>query len=298
MSTVEKEQTPKDPKQKGEKPPFKEPQQAPPGETREMAEKPDHGEESYRGFGRLKGRKALITGGDSGIGRAVALAYAREGADVVISYLNEHEDAAETARLVKEAGRKVETIPGGIDDPDHCQKLVETTMASLGGIDILVNNAAMQRTHESIEEFTPEEWDATFRTNVGAMFYLSRAALPKMPPGSAIINTTSVQAYQPNPMLLAYAATKGAIVTFTKALAQLAIKSSVRVNAVAPGPVWTPLISSTMPIEKVEKFGQDSSLERPAQPAELAPLYVFLASDESRYFTGGIYDATGGRMLP
>jgi NAD(P)-dependent dehydrogenase (short-subunit alcohol dehydrogenase family) len=263
-----------------------------------MSEKPDHGEQSYKGFGRLKNRKALITGADSGIGRAVALAYAREGADVLISYLNENEDAQETARLVKDAGRKAVTASGSIEDATHCEELVNRAFNELGGLDILVNNAAFQMTHESIEEFTPEEWDKTFKTNIHAMFYLCRAALPRMKEGSTIINTTSVQAYQPSPNLLAYATTKGAIVTFTKALSGLGIKKGIRVNAVAPGPVWTPLISSTMPEKQVKEFGKSSPQERPAQPAELAPMYVFLASDESRFITGGVFDVTGGKMLP
>jgi NAD(P)-dependent dehydrogenase (short-subunit alcohol dehydrogenase family) len=228
----------------------------------------------------------------------VALAFAREGADALISYLNEDEDAQETARLVKDAGRKAVTAGGSIEDPKHCEELVNRALNELGGLDILVNNAAFQMTQDSIEELTPEEWDKTFRTNIHPMFYLCRAALPRMREGSTIINTASVQAYQPSPNLLAYASTKGAIVTFTKALSGLAIKQGIRVNAVAPGPVWTPLISSTMPEEKVKEFGKTNPLERPAQPAELAPMYVFLASDESRFITGGVFDVTGGKMLP
>ena len=300
MSTAMKDKDGKttDPRKQGPQPPFKEQPQAPPGLSEQMQEQPDYGEESYKGFGRLQNRKALITGGDSGIGRAVALAYAREGADVLISYLNEEEDAQESARLVREAGRKAVTAPGSIEDPKHCEELVNRAFREMGGLDILVNNAAFQMTHESIEELTAEEWDKTFKTNISAMFYLSRAALPRMKEGGVIINTTSVQAYQPNPGLLAYASTKGAIVTFTKALSQMAIKQGIRVNAVAPGPVWTPLIPSTMPQKKVEQFGKSNPQERPAQPAELAPTYVFLASDESRYITGGVFDLTGGKMLP
>ena len=298
MSVETKEQTTSDPRKQGPKPPFEEPKQSPPGHSQEMRQKPDHGEESYRDFDLPKGRKALITGGDSGIGRAVALAFAREGADVLISYLNEDEDARETERLVREAGRKAAAIPGSIEDVRHCEELVRRTEKEFGGIDLLVNNAAFQMTHDSVEELTPEEWDKTFKTNVHAMFYLSRAALPRMRAGSTIINTTSVQAYQPSPTLLAYASTKGAIVTFTKSLSALAIKQGVRVNAVAPGPVWTPLIPSTMPQESVKKFGSSNSMQRPAQPAELAPMYVFLASDESRFITGGVFDLTGGEMLP
>lgn len=288
----------KDPKQQGPKPPFEEPKQAPPGHSSEMRNKPDYGEESYRGNGRLKDRKALITGADSGIGRAVALAFAREGADVLISYLNEDDDARETARLVQEAGRKAITVPGTIENVKHCEELVQQAVREFGGLDILVNNAAFQMSHESVEELSPEEWDHTFKTNIYAMFYLSRAALPHLRPGGSIINTASVQAYQPSPQLLAYASTKGAIVTFTKALAQAAIEKGIRVNAVAPGPVWTPLIPSTMPEEKVKEFGKTNPHERPAQPAELAPAYVFLASNDASYVTGSIVDMTGGKMLP
>ena len=298
VQTKESEQKIRDPKEQGPKPPFDEPKQSPPGHSGEMRNKPDYGEQSYKGFGRLVGRKALITGADSGIGRAVALAYAREGADVVISYLNETEDARETARLVQQAGRKAITAPGSITDAGHCKRLVERSFDELGGLDLLVNNAAYQMTHDSIEEFTDEEWDHTFRTNIYAMFYLCRASLPRMKKGGTIINTASVQAYQPSPTLLAYSTTKGAIVTFTKSLSALAIKQGVRANAVAPGPIWTPLIPSTMPDKKVKEFGKNTLMERPAQPAELAPIYVFLASDESRYITGAIFDLTGGEMLP
>lgn len=298
MSTTLQDPKAADPKSQGKQPPFNEPAQQAPGHESQMREKPDHGEESYKGLGRLKGRKALITGGDSGIGRAVALAFAREGADVLISYLNEDDDAQESARLVKEAGRKAITVAGDITSHEHCERLVKRAFDELGGLDILVNNAAFQQTHQSIEEFTPEEWDHTFRTNIYAMFYLSRAALPRMQEGGSIINTASVQAYQPSAQLLAYSATKGAIVTFTKALSQLALKQGIRVNAVAPGPVWTPLIPSTMPQEKVEKFGSTNPQERPAQPVELAPAYVFLASDESRFINGSVVDLTGGKMLP
>ncbi|MBV9500097.1 MAG: SDR family oxidoreductase [Acidobacteriaceae bacterium] len=296
--TREDETKLQDPKKQGPKPSFEEPKQAPPGQSSEMRNEPDHGEESYRGFGRLQNRKALITGSDSGIGRAVALAYAREGADVLISYLNEEEDAKETARLVRDAGRKAISVPGDIGNRNHCDQLVKRALDEFGGVDILVNNAAFQMTHESIEEFTDEEWDHTFKTNIYAMFYLSRAALPHMKEGSAIINTASVQAYQPSPTLLAYSTTKGAIITFTKSLSQFGIKQGVRVNAVAPGPVWTPLIPSTMPEKKVKEFGKQSQMERPAQPADLAPIYVFLASNESRYVTGAVFDLTGGEMLP
>ena len=286
-----------DPKQQGAKPPYQQPSIEPPGSDAELTPKADHGEESYRGLGRLTDRVALITGGDSGIGRAVAIAFAREGADVAISYLPEEErDAQETARWITGAGRRVLTLPGDIRDEQHCTRMIERAFDELGTLDILVNNAAFQRTHESIEEFSTAEFDATFRTNVYAMFWLCRAALPRMAPGSAIINVASIQAYDPSPQLLAYAATKGAIVNFTKGLSQIAMKQGVRVNAVAPGPVWTPLIPSTMPEEKTKTFGADTAFERPAQPVELAPLFVFLASNESRYVSGEVYGATGGQM--
>jgi NAD(P)-dependent dehydrogenase (short-subunit alcohol dehydrogenase family) len=250
-------------------------------------------------LGRLKEKTALITGGDSGIGRAVAIAYAREGADVAIGYLPEEEaDARETVRWVEQAGRKALALPGDIQDERFCRDMVDRVFAERGRLDILVNNAAFQMTHKSIEEWSAEEWDRTFRTNIYAMFFLAKAALPRMQPGSVILNTASVQAYQPSGNLLAYATTKGAIVTFTKALADLAIERGVRVNAVAPGPVWTPLIPSTMPDQKVRKFGGDSPMTRPAQPAELAPAYVYLASGESSYVTASVLDLTGGEMLP
>jgi len=264
-----------------------------------MRNKPDHGEQSYRGFGRLMGKVALITGGDSGIGRAVAIAFAREGADVAFSYLpDEQKDADETLHWVDEAKRKPLALPGDIREEEYCRQIVDRTYAEFGKLDILVNNAAFQATHEKIEEWTAEEWDRTFRTNVYAPFYLSKAALPRMETGGAIINSASVQAYQPKGSLLAYASTKGALVTFTKALAELAIERGVRVNAVAPGPVWTPLIPSTMPQDHVKKFGESTLIERPAQSAELAPAYVYLASNESSYVTGSVMDLTGGKMLP
>jgi len=263
-----------------------------------MTPRPDYGEDSYRGSGRVQGKVALITGGDSGIGRAVALAFAREGADVLISYLNEDVDADETARVVREAGRKAVLAPGDISEEAHCRSLVERTIAELGGLDILVNNAAFQMTREGIEAIPDGEWERTFRTNIFAMYYLCRAAWPHLQPGSAIINTASIQAYQPSPELLSYASTKGAIVTFSKALAQEGAEKGIRVNVVAPGPVWTPLIPATMPEEKAQQFGKDSPLGRPAQPAELAPLFVFLASNESSYITGEVVGVTGGQPLP
>jgi NAD(P)-dependent dehydrogenase (short-subunit alcohol dehydrogenase family) len=295
----EKTLTQTDPRERQQKPPFDEEKQSPPGLEKEMRNKPDHGEESYRGSGRLRGKAALITGGDSGIGKAVAIAFAREGADVAISFLpEEREDARDTLRWIREAGQRPLEFAGDIQDEQHCREIVERTRQELGRLDILVNNAAYQMTHQKLEEFSAQEWDRTFRTNIYAMFYLAKAAIPHMQPGSAVINTASVQAYQPNGSLLAYATTKGAIVTFTKALSELAIERCVRVNAVAPGPVWTPLIPSTMPDKKVKEFGQTSSMTRPAQPAELAPAYVFLASAESSYVTGSIMDLTGGKMLP
>jgi len=288
------------PKQKGPKPPFQEPKQAPPGSEQKMQERPDHGEESYRGYDRMRDKVALITGADSGIGKAVAIAYAREGADVVMSYLpEEEEDARDTARWIEAAGRRALQLPGDIGDEGHCRQMVDRTIQKFGKLDILVNNSAYQMTHQDIEEFSSEEWDHTFRTNVYAMFYLSKAALPRMKEGGAIINTTSVQAYKPTGQLLAYATTKGAIVTFTKSLSELAMERGVRVNAVAPGPVWTPLIPATMPEKKVRDFGKQSLMERPAQPAELAPAYVFLAvPQDSSYITGSVMDLTGGKMLP
>ena len=266
-----------------------------PGKERDLNTPADHGEHSYKGHGRLKDRVALITGADSGIGRAVAIAFAREGADVVIGYLCEHDDAKETARWVQQAGRKSLVIAGDITIEQHCDELVERTFKEFGKVDILVNNAAFQMEHESIEEFTTEEWDRTWRTNVYAMFWLCKKILPRMKPGSTIINTASIQAFDPNPGLLAYAPTKAAIVNYTKALAKWAIKSGVRVNAIAPGPVWTPLIPATLTDEHVKKFGQNTAFERVAQPAELAPLFVFAASEESSYCTGEVFGATGGR---
>jgi NAD(P)-dependent dehydrogenase (short-subunit alcohol dehydrogenase family) len=288
-----------DPRDVYQKPPFQEPRQQPPGSETEMRNKPDHGESSYRGFGRLKGKSALITGGDSGIGRAIAIAFAREGADVAISFLPEEEkDARETMSWVRDAGSRGLELPGDIQPEEQCRRLVDATISEFGGLDILISNAAFQSTHKDIDEFSSEEWDRTMRTNLYPMFYLAKAALPRMRPGGAIVNTASVQAYQPSKELLAYSTTKGAIVTFTKALSGLAMKYGVRVNAVAPGPVWTPLIPSTMPPEKVEKFGSKSAFERPAQPAELAPAYVYLVTTDSSYVTGSVMDLTGGRQLP
>ena len=283
-----------DPKEQYPKPPFDEPTQTPPGSEKQMKIQPDYGETSYVGSGRLEGRAAIVTGADSGIGRAVALAFAREGADVLISFLEENEDAQETVRLVHSAGRRAIAVAGDITQEAHCQALVQQAQSEFGHLDILVNNAAFQKTHQKITEVPSEEWDHTFKTNIYAMFYLCKAALPIMRPGGAIINTASIEAYQPDSMLLAYATTKGAIANFTKALAEQAMESGIRVNAVAPGPVWTPLIPSTMPEDQVKTFGQQTLLKRPAQPAELAPLYAFLASQEASYITGMIYGITGG----
>jgi NAD(P)-dependent dehydrogenase (short-subunit alcohol dehydrogenase family) len=285
-----------DPKNAGPKPEHPQKKIEPPGSEAELTPSADHGERTYKGLGRLTDKVALITGGDSGIGRAVAIAFAREAADVLISYLpEEEEDAAETTRWVEDAGRRAVRLPGDIRDEAHCRQMVERAFDEFKRLDVLVNNAAFQMTHDSIEEFSTEEFDRTFKTNVYAMFWLCRAALPRMQPGSSIINTASIQAFDPSPNLLAYASTKGAIVNFTKALSQLAMKQGVRVNAVAPGPVWTPLIPSTMPEEKVRGFGGDTSFERPAQPVEIAPLFVFLASNEARFVTGEVYGATGGQ---
>jgi NAD(P)-dependent dehydrogenase (short-subunit alcohol dehydrogenase family) len=286
-----------DPKSAGPRPPQPGQQQQPPGTTSEMNPRPDHGEDSYRGSGRLDGRVALITGGDSGIGRAVAIAYAREGADVLISYLNEHEDARETADWVTKAGRRAVAIAGDVSDEAHCRDLVEQAVRQLGGLDILVNNAAYQMTHETLEEISAEEWDKTFRTNIYSQFYLSKAAVPHMKPGSAIVNTASINSKSPSPTLLPYATTKGAIANFTAGLAQLLAEKGIRVNCVAPGPVWTPLIPSTMPPEKVEHFGDNTPLGRAAQPAELAAAYVLLASPEASYITGAMLPVTGGRPM-
>ena len=268
-----------------------------PGTEQEMTPKPDHGESSYKGSGKLAGKVALITGADSGIGRAVALAFAREGANVAVSYLSEDQDAEQTRRVVEEAGRRALLLRGDISDEQHCKELVQRTVREFGKLDVLVNNAAFQTTHEDITEFTTEEFDRTYRTNVYALFWLCREAVPHLKPGSSIINTCSIQAYQPSPELLAYASTKAAIKNFTQGLAQGVAEKGIRVNVVAPGPVWTPLIPATLEPDKVAKFGQDTPLKRPAQPKELAPIYVLLASDEASYITGMVYGATGGDPL-
>ncbi|HWL70741.1 MAG TPA: SDR family oxidoreductase [Geminicoccus sp.] len=286
-----------DPKNGAPQPPQPKQQQDMPGETGKMTPKPDHGEESYKGSGRLAGRAAIITGADSGIGRAVAIAFAREGADVLISYYSEHEDAKETARWVEQAGRKAVVVAGDIKEESHCKELVARAQQEFGKLDILVNNAAHQATFEKIEDISAEEWDVTFRTNLYSQFYLCKAAVPVMKPGSSIINTSSINAKNPSPTLLAYATTKGAIANFTAGLAGLVAERGIRVNAVAPGPIWTPLIPSTMPPEKVESFGQNTPLGRAGQPVELAPAYVMLASVESSYITGAVIPVTGGRPM-
>jgi NAD(P)-dependent dehydrogenase (short-subunit alcohol dehydrogenase family) len=272
-------------------------QQSPPGVTGQMQPKPDHGEESYRGFGRLQGKAAVITGGDSGIGKAVAIAFAREGADVLISYLNEDEDAQDTKRWVEKAGRKAVLVPGDVADPAHCRAIIERAVTEFGRIDVLVSNAAFQMSHNSLEEISDEEWDHTLATNLSAMFHLCKAAVPHMRPGASIIGSSSVNSDSPSPTLAPYAATKAAIANFTASLAQMLGEKGIRANSVAPGPIWTPLIPSTMPPEQVESFGQQVPLERPGQPVEVAPVYVLLASDEGSYISGARIAVTGGSPI-
>jgi len=281
------------------KPPFPDQQsQRPPGSTAEMTPKPDHGEESYKGCDKLVGKAAVITGGDSGIGRAVAIAYAREGADVLITYLpQEEEDAQETKRWVEKAGRKCVLFPGDLTDPAYCRSVIQKAVDELGRLDILVNNAAFQMTRTSLEETPDEEWLHTFNVNIHPMFFLCKAALPHMKPGSAIVNTTSVNSDKAPPKLIAYSATKAAIANFTASLGQLIAEKGIRVNCVAPGPIWTPLIPSTMPKEQVESFGQQVPMKRPGQPKEVATLFVFLASDDASYVTGALYAVTGGTPI-
>ncbi|QHM76434.1 glucose 1-dehydrogenase [Mixta tenebrionis] len=275
-------------------PPQPEQQQDVPGSIFDMQPAPDHGEESYRGSGRLTGKKAIITGGDSGIGRAVAIAFAREGADVLISYQDEHEDAKDTARLIEAAGRKAVLVPGDITESEHCRHIVQQAVNNFGQIDILVNNAAFQMTRESLDEISDDEFDRTIKTNIYAMFYLCKAAVPHMPAGASIISTASVNADRPKPKLIAYSATKAAIVNFSGSLAALLADKGIRSNVVAPGPIWTPLIPATMPPEQVKSFGEEVPLQRMGQPAELAPAYVMLASDEASYISGATIAVTGG----
>ena len=272
-------------------------QQQPPGTQSEMTPRPDCGEESYRGHGRLEGKAALITGGDSGIGRAVAIAFAREGADVLISYLSEDEDAQDTARYVEEAGRKAVLVRGDISEPQLCRDIVAKAVEELGHLDVVVNNAAFQMSHETIEEIPDEEWDYTLATNLSAMFHITKAALPHLGAGASIINSSSVNSDTPSPSLAPYAATKAAIANFSASTAQMLGERGIRVNSVAPGPVWTPLIPATMPEEKVESFGGNTPIGRPGQPAELAPVYVLLASDEGSYVSGARIAVTGGRPV-
>lgn len=276
---------------------FPEQQQSPPGVQARMQPAPDCGESSYEGHGRLAGKRAIVTGGDSGIGRAVAIAFAREGADVLIAYLNEDEDARDVERYVTEAGRKCVLVPGDLSDPAHCRRVVEKAVEEFGGIDILVSNAAYQMTHDTLDEITDEEFDYTFRLNIGAYFYLVKAALAHMGPGGSIIGSSSVNSDMPNPKLAPYAATKAAIANFSASLAEMLGEKSIRVNSVAPGPIWTPLIPSTMPPEKVKQFGENVPLGRAGQPVELAPVYVMLASDEASYVTGARVAVTGGRPI-
>jgi NAD(P)-dependent dehydrogenase (short-subunit alcohol dehydrogenase family) len=290
----------RDPTTQYPRPPFEEQPQKAPGLARDMKPRPDHGEDSYVGFGRLKGRKALITGGDSGIGRAVAIAFAREGADLVLNYLPEEEpDAQEVVAITRESGVDVHAVPGDIKEEAFCKKLIETAVQKMDGLDILVNVAGKQTYQDSVLDITTEQFDATFKTNVYALFWLCKAAIPHMPRGATIINTASIQAYDQSPILGDYAPTKSAIVGFTKVLAKQLASEGIRVNAVAPGPIWTPLQpSGGQPQKKLTKFGANTPLGRPGQPAELASIYVFLASQESSFVTAEVFGVTGGHPLP
>jgi len=272
-------------------------QQDVPGIQSDMRPVPDCGEQSYQGTGKLTGKVAVITGGDSGIGRAVAIAYAREGADVLISYLSEDSDAKDTASYLEQAGKRAVLVKGDVSDPQHCRDIIQTAVDEFGGLDILVSNAAFQMSHDTLEEIPDEEWEYTFDTNIGAMFYLCKAAIPHMKSGSSIIGSSSVNSDMPSPNLAPYAATKAAIANFCASLAQLLGDQGIRVNSVAPGPIWTPLIPSTMPPEKVEHFGENTPLGRAGQPAELAPVYVLLASDDASYISGARIAVTGGRPM-
>ena len=298
MSTTKNQYEKQNPLTQYPSPPFPRQPQNRPGSVHKMDPEPDHGEASYQGFGRLEGRKALITGGDSGIGRAVAIAFAREGADVAINYLpSEEENAKEVIRLIEDEGRKAVALPGDIVEESFCQQMVEDAVEQLGGLDILVNNAGRQTAQKSIDEITTEQFDNTFKVNVYAPFWICKAALPHMEPGAAIINTTSIQAFDPSESLLDYAQTKACNVAFTKALAQQVAEKGIRVNAVAPGPFWTPLQpTGGQPQDKIEKFGSSSAFGRPGQPAEIAPIYVLLASQEGSYITGEVMGVTGGMM--
>ena len=279
------------------KPPFEAQTQAFPGHDTKMQPPADHGEESYKGSGRLVGRKALITGGDSGIGRAVAIAFAREGADVAISYLNEEDDASETRDWIEKAGRRCVLLPGDIADAKHCERVVSTAAAQLGGLDLLVNNAAFQKPNKSLDDISIEDWDRTFQVNINAMFYMTKFAAAHMSAGASIVNTSSVNSKHPMPTLLAYSATKAAIANFTVGLAQALAEKQIRVNAVLPGPIWTPFIPAGMYPEQVESFGSNTPMGRPGQPAELASAYVMLASNESSYTTGALVVVAGGMPI-
>lgn len=298
QSRSDQQQSEQNPLTREPKPPYPAQHQPPPGLESKMNPQPDYGEDSYKGSGKLQGKVALITGADSGIGRAVALAFAREGADILISYLTEESDAQETVRVVKEAGRRAIAVGGDIGDEGHCQQLVQRALQEFGRLDILVNNAGFQMNHKGLADIPSEQIERVFRTNILAMFWLCKAALPHMGAGACVINTASIEAYQPKPAILDYASTKGAVVAFTKGLALDTVKQGVRVNAVAPGPVWTPLIVSSGEANNDPiKFGADSPMKRPAQPAELAPAYVFLASPEASYVNGEILGVTGGEPL-
>ena len=286
-----------DPRTRYPKPPFNTELQPFPGSSAKMNPQPDHGEASYKGSGKLTGRVALVTGADSGIGRAVALAFAREGADVLLSYLDEEGDAAAAAKSIEEAGRQAVRLPGDISKPAHCRDLVNTAVDRFGRLDILVNNGAYQATHKTLDDISDKEWEQTFATNIHAQFYLSKAAVRHMPPGSSIINTSSVNAKHPMPSLLAYSATKGAIANFTIGLAQMLVEKGIRVNAVLPGPIWTPFIVTGMEAEQVKTFGSQSPMGRPGQPAELAGAYVYLASDDASYTTGALLPVHGGMAI-
>jgi NAD(P)-dependent dehydrogenase (short-subunit alcohol dehydrogenase family) len=272
-------------------------QQTPPGTTGKMDPTPDHGEQSYRGSGRLAGKKAVITGADSGIGKAVAIAYAREGADVLLSYLDEHEDAEDTRRWVTDAGQQAVLVPGDVSDPAHCRAIISRAVEEFGRVDVLVSNAATQRTHHDLLDISDEEWDYTLATNLSAFFHLTKAAVPHMPPGGSIIGTTSVNSDNPPPPLLPYNATKAGIANMAASLAGLLADKGIRANSVAPGPIWTPLIPATMPEEQVASFGQEVPMKRPGQPIEVVPPFVMLASDEASYISGARIAVTGGTPI-
>lgn len=287
----------KDPRTRHPRPPQPRQKQPPPGNAGEMQPYPDHGEHSYKGSGKLEGCAAIITGADSGIGRAVAIAFAREGADVLVAYYNEDDDAHETRKWVEKTGRRAVLMRGDIKEETHCQSIIDTAIDEFGRLDVLVNNAAHQAVSDRLEDIPAEEWNTTLATNLSAMFFLCKAAVSHMKPGSSIINTSSINATDPSPGLLAYAMTKGAIANFSAGLSGLLAEDGIRVNSVAPGPIWTPLIPATMPDEKVENFGKSTPVGRAGQPAELAPAYVYLASDDASYVTGAVIPVTGGRTM-